>query len=163
MVRIKVEGLEEVADRFDSLDSGALMDAAVRGLGRGLEYIKNDAVMNVPVDTGNLKNHIMTEVSPKGETLEGTVKAATEYAIYVEMGTGPNGEASHAGVSPDAAGRVTYSPKGWVYMDAAGKFHYTRGQPARPFLYPAFKANSGKAVEEVVKAVASELRKQLGG
>ena len=47
-----------------------------------------------------------------------------EYAPYVELGTGKY----VAGGSPP-----------WVYQDDEGNWHWTAGNPARPFIVPAAK------------------------
>lgn len=74
-----------------------------------------------PVDTGNLRNSIT-------HTVNGAEKAAyvgtnSEYAVYVEMGTGQY----------VAGGR----PTPWVYQDDKGNWHRTHGQRAQPYIKPA--------------------------
>lgn len=49
----------------------------------------------------------------------------SEYGAYVELGTGIYAEGG--------GGR----PTPWVYQDAKGNWHYTRGNKAQPFLKPA--------------------------
>ena len=74
-----------------------------------------------PVDTGNLRNSITHEV--KDDEKAAYIGSNTEYAAYVELGTGQ------------------YYPGGrqdpWVYQDAKGNWHLTHGQRARPYLKPA--------------------------
>ena len=74
-----------------------------------------------PVDTGNLRNSITHEV--KDDEKAAYIGSNTEYAAYVELGTG------------------IYYPGGrqdpWVYQDAKGNWHLTHGQRARPYLKPA--------------------------
>ena len=48
-----------------------------------------------------------------------------EYGVYQELGTGIYAEGG--------GGR----PTPWVYQDAKGNWHYTRGNKAHPFLKPA--------------------------
>lgn len=93
--------------------------------------------------------------------------------MYVEMGTGPVGEANHAGISPNVNPMYTqpyvlrtskngkkYRVKGWYYFnEKSGSVRYTEGQPARPFMYPA-------AVEtqaEVEAAIQNEILKGVTG
>ena len=73
--------------------------------------------------TGNLRNSI-THVVDDGETAV-YIGTYIEYAIYVELGTGIYAEGG--------GGR----PTPWVYQDAKGNWHYTRGNKAQPFLKPA--------------------------
>lgn len=74
-----------------------------------------------PVDTGNLRNSITHTVN-EGEQAA-YIGTNSNYAIYVEMGTGiyVNG------------GRDTP----WVYKDAKGNWHRTRGHPAQSFIKPS--------------------------
>ena len=88
---------------------------------RGLEKIglvaEGYAKKLCPVDTGNLAAIIGTN---------------NEYAAYVELGTGIHAEGG--------GGR----PTPWVYQDAKGNWHYTRGNKAQPFLKPAAADHAGQ-------------------
>lgn len=96
-------------------------DAVLRALERcGMEaegYAKDLA----PVDTGRLRNGISHAVSE--DEMAAYVGSNTSYAPYVELGTGIYAE----------GGR----PTPWVYQDAQGNWHWTRGNRAHPFLKPA--------------------------
>lgn len=72
-----------------------------------------------PVDTGNLRNSITHKVLEK----EVHIGTNNEYAAYVELGTGKEAE----GGRPDP----------WVYQDDEGRWHWTAGNPAQPYLKPA--------------------------
>ena len=61
-----------------------------------------------------------------------------EYAAYVELGTGIYAEGG--------GGR----PTPWVYQDAKGNWHYTRGNKAQPFLKPAVAEHADK-YREIIK------------
>lgn len=94
---------------------------------RGLEKIglvaEGYAKKLCPVDTGNLRNsitHVVDEQEPAA-----IIGTDNEYAAYVELGTGIYAEGG--------GGR----PTPWVYQDAKGNWHYTRGNKAQPFLKPA--------------------------
>lgn len=80
--------------------------------------------------TGNLRNSI-THVVDDGETAV-YIGTYIEYAIYVELGTGIYAEGG--------GGR----PTPWVYQDAKGNWHYTRGNKAQPFLKPAAADHAGQ-------------------
>lgn len=88
-----------------------------------------------------------------------------EYAPYVEFGTGPKGAANHRGISPDVSPVYRLTPwwihesmvdpevpqvYGWFYIDTdQGRFYRVSGQPAHPFLYPAF-ADNEKTIKDLV-------------
>lgn len=98
-----------------------------------------------PVDTGNLRNSITHQVVLNGAvttspeviniSLDGTgevyIGTNVEYAAYVELGTGSENV---------AGGR----PTPWVYQDAKGQWHYTRGNKAQPFLKPAAERHAAQ-------------------
>lgn len=96
-------------------------DAVLRALERcGMEaegYAKDLA----PVDTGNLRNSISHKVDDGEPAVY--IGSNTSYAPYVELATGIYAE----------GGR----PTPWVYQDANGNWHWTRGNQAHPFLKPA--------------------------
>ena len=94
------------------------------------------------------------ELTEKGFT--GKVFTNKEHGIYVVLGTGPKGEASHNGISPEI--KPIYSPSGWVYYDVdKQKFIFTNGQPARPFMYPALHENRDK----LSKFIQSKVQKKI--
>ena len=98
-------------------------DAVLRALERCGSQAEGYAKDLAPVDTGNLRNSI----SHKVDDGEAAVYIGTNvsYAPYVELGTGkyyPGGR-----------------PTPWVYRDEEGRFHWTAGNPAQPFLAPAVK------------------------
>lgn len=78
-----------------------------------VEFVVGAAVLNCPVDTGNLRSSINGKVID--ETL-GRVGTNVEYAPYVEFGTGEKAE------------------------DGKGKSGFT-GQKPQPFLRPAIMDN----------------------
>lgn len=153
MIAIDVQGMQDVLEAVSRMNGEEILKAARPGLQQGLGRIRDDARANCPEDTGELRERIRTRTRLKGGELVGEVIAGAPHSVYVEMGTGPRGEAQHAGVDPARAQRVTYSPKGWVYPTKDGGFRFTRGMPARPFLYPAYKANEARVQQDVARTV----------
>lgn len=107
-------------------DHSAEVSAEIKAaLLRGLEKIglvaEGYAKNLCPVDTGNLRNSITHTVDEQEPAA--IIGTNNEYAAYVELGTGKYAE----------GGR----PTPWVYQDAKGNWHYTRGNKAQPFLKPA--------------------------
>ena len=87
-----------------------------------------------PVDTGNLRNSISHKVDPEEPAVY--IGSNTSYAPYVELATGIYAE----------GGR----PTPWVYQDANGNWHWTRGNKAQPFLKPAV-ADHAKEYQSIIK------------
>ena len=103
------------------------------------EEIKEDAKQRVVVGKyqgGSLRQSIATEEKTK---LSFRIYAAEKYAAYVEFGTG---------------GLVDI-PKGWESLAAQFKGKGIRqvNLPARPYMYPAFKAGSKQYVKDLDKAL----------
>ena len=101
--------------------SAEIKAALLRGLEKAGLVAEGYAKKLCPVDTGNLRNsitHVVDESEPA--VIIGT---DSEYGAYVELGTGKYAD----------GGR----PTPWVYQDAKGNWHYTRGNKAQPFLKPA--------------------------
>lgn len=112
----------EITDNSKKV-SAAIKAALLRGLEKCGLVAEGYAKKLCPVDTGNLRNsitHVVDEQEPAA-----IIGTDNEYAAYVELGTGIYAEGG--------GGR----PTPWVYQDAKGNWHYTRGNKAQPFLKPA--------------------------
>lgn len=112
----------------------AFRAACLRALERcGMEaegYAKDLA----PVDTGRLRNSISHQVDDSENAVY--IGTNVSYAPYVELATGIYAD----------GGR----PTPWVYQDDAGNWHWTRGNPAQPFLAPAVK-NHAQTYSNIIK------------
>ena len=119
----------EITDNSKEV-SGAIHAALLRGLEKCGLVAEGYAKKLCPVDTGNLRNsitHVVDEQEPAA-----IIGTNNEYAAYVELGTGKYAE---------GGGR---RPTPWVYQDAKGNWHYTRGNKAQPFLKPAAADHAGQ-------------------
>ena len=109
-------------------------DAVLRALERCGEQAEGYAKDLAPVDTGNLRNSISHKVDDGEPAVY--IGSNTSYAPYVELATGIYAE----------GGR----PTPWVYQDANGNWHWTRGNKAQPFLKPAV-ADHAKEYKSIIK------------
>ena len=100
-------------------------DAVLRALERCGEQAEGYAKDLAPVDTGVGRNSISHQVDESEPAAY--IGTNLDYMIYQELGTGKYAEGG--------GGR----PTPWVYQDAQGNWHWTRGNPAQPFLAPAVK------------------------
>ena len=153
MSSITIVGVDSLRERLENIKAG-ILPAAKEAAEDAMQTMKADAIKNCPVDTGELRGSIQTKVEIVDGNLEARLYSPLDYAVYVEMGTGPVGEANHADAAPVP---VTYRATGWTYHDEDG-FHYTRGQPARPFLYPAFKANKQVVLGKIMAAIRKKIK-----
>lgn len=115
----------------------AMLEAKARALESCGLVAEGYAKKATPVDTGNLRNSISHKVTEDAVYI-GT---NTEYAPYVEFGTGKY----YPGGRPDS----------WVYQDDKGNWHRTEGSKAQPFLKPAV-ADHAKQYRGIIE---SEMKK----
>ena len=124
-------------------DHSAEVSAEIKAaLLRGLEKVglvaEGYAKKLCPVDTGNLRNSITHTVDE--EEPAAYIGSNTEYAAYVELGTGKY----------VSGGR----PTPWVYQDEKGNWHRTHGQKAQSYLKPAVADHANtyrKIIEDELK------------
>lgn len=74
---------------------GNVNESCRKGLERGAKKIQKNAKLLAPVDTGHLRNSIKTKSETTQEGAEAQVYTNTEYAPYVEFGTGQRGKESN--------------------------------------------------------------------
>lgn len=119
-------------------NSKAVLEAFQQAVEKGLEecglVAEGYAKKLAPVDTGNLRNSISHKVDTDEPACY--IGSNVEYAVYQEMGTGQY----------VTGGR----PTPWVYQDAKGNWHWTKGNPAKPFLKPAV-ADHAKEYRQIIE------------
>ena len=98
------------------------------------QFVKDSAVLLVPVDTGNLRGSINYQVNEN--ELYVRIGTPGKYGPYIEFGTGEFAEGGN--------GRKG----GWFFIDDKGEKHFTFGNKPQPFLRPALLNN-----KEVIKKI----------
>lgn len=150
----------------------------MKGVKRATVFVQGEAKAlcgGFKISKGELRQSIYTATENEGDICRGVCYTNKEYAPYVEFGTGPNGQKSHAGVSPNVS--LVYSQTGWtipanamsvgdaeayglgVAKNSDGEVlgYYTKGQPAKPFMYPALKNNEREAADIIMNYVRDRL------
>lgn len=126
-----------------SLRTRPLIDAARRGAGFGVseagQILVEEEKNNVPVDTGNLRDHIHAELVESTET---RVVVAVSPA-YEDPGP--------YGIDPAYARRIE---EGFVDTDSLGRVYH---QAAQPFVRTSWDAKQGDARQAIVDGIYSEL------
>lgn len=164
-----VNGVNDLMRKFNQL--GSMEPIVYKSVKRQSEVVRGVAVKlcqvyfpkgdPIPgVSSGELRGSIKTMVQQDGDATIGVVYTNKEYAPYVEFGTGPVGQANHSGISPNVA--VAYVQEGWVWPDKEGGFHYTEGQPAQPFMYPALKTMEKRVIAAIKNDLQAGIR-EVGG
>lgn len=148
-----------------------------RAVAQAIQIVRSAAVNNCHADTGELRQSIYAEITGDSTRAVGTCWTNKAYAPYVEFGTGPKGQADHAGISPDVTPVYTQSPwwihesqvdrrvaekYRWFYIDTPeGRFYQCTGQPAHPFMYPALHDNEDKILSDMTASFRAEIGKVL--
>lgn len=81
-MQIRVEGMDGVIDALRRKEA-EIERKASRGMAKGCKLVKSEARERCPVDTGELRRSITSQV----EGMFGIVGTNKEYAGYVELGT----------------------------------------------------------------------------
>ena len=135
---LEIEGLENLINKLDDIEKAEYIQ---RALTKSCLMVEAQAKVNCPVDDGQLRQSIGSEI----EGNIGVIGTNVEYAPYVHQGTGiyaVNGD-----------GRKTR----WKYQDAKGEWHSTIGQPPNPFLEKALDANR----EEIIDTFKEEIKREV--
>lgn len=104
--------------------------------------VQNEAKTICPVDSGRLRSSISYEV----DNDNGFIGTNTEYAPWIEMGTGLFSSTGDGRQDP------------WSYQDASGQWHHTSGMKPQPFLKPALTNNANRIVDIFKEAIKEEIR-----
>lgn len=144
-IDVEITGVSELVVKFEMLKH-EIQPAVMRGVNRGLALIETRAKNRCPVDTGHLRGSIRTRSAAPLENgaVSGLVFTPTEYAIYVECGTGMRGRSSF----PYMLEKFTpkYKAK-WP------------GQVAQPYMIPSMLESKSEATRMVAQAVKASIKK----
>lgn len=140
MAEVYVEGLDKLLRKLDEI---ARVEAVQEGLKNACYIVWASAQDKCPVDDGTLRRSITRSI----EYDKGIVGTNTEYASYVEYGTGL--------FSEFRSGRKDVP---WQYEDAEGNKRITRGQRPQPYLRPALVENKDKIVECICRSIKNKAR-----
>lgn len=122
----------------------ALDDAITAFLHEAAGELQSQVQRNTRVDTGQLKNSWEYKVD-QGKN-EATVGSGLENAIWEEFGTGE--------YALEGNGRKG----GWVYVDAKGEGHFTRGKtPSRAF-FKAYTSTKPKIIKRAEQVIGAKMK-----
>ena len=138
---IRMEGMNEVLDRVESLAEAAALEQA---LGRACALVERDAKRNAPKGNGELRRSITSKIENRGDELVGIVYTPLEYAPYVEYGTG---------LFAEEGGRKDVP---WCYQDDEGEWHTTSGMRPQPYMRPALNQNREQIIRILKEGVNND-------
>ena len=153
-----IANMDSLLKKLDRL-GGDCRSAIKRGMKTTLQATEDDA--EAFTKYGRVKATTHNEfLKDKSDVIEGRVFCNHPAVQYIEFGTGPVGAANHSGVSPNIP--LTYHPTSWAYHSEEYGWVTTKGQPAKPFLYPAAKQNESVFEGETRKELLSAIMKAGG-
>lgn len=177
---MSVDGMKDLEQKLDKLSKTNVR----KEVARAIQTVRNAAVFNAPTRRhgsggGSLKQSIFADIYENDGSVIGECYTNNDHAIFVEFGTGPVGQANHAGISPDQ--NPVYSQTGWMIPgdamepEAAEQYglgiargkddeiigYYTNGQPAQPFMYPALKDNQKEIMEDFLSEFTVNLERNM--
>lgn len=129
------QSVEEAKKQLESLNSkvdSTLASVISQLTQEGCDYMKSV----VKRSTGELSDSISSTFDES--TCTGRISVGSDYAIFVEYGTGIKGATSpHPNPAPDwVYDSNNHGAAGWWYFDKkAQKLRWTQGQPANAFVY----------------------------
>lgn len=137
---IELEGLQGVLNNLKK-EGGKIAKELDQELSAGARDIEKSAKRLVPVDTGRLRNSISAS---RVEFLSWEVVAQTNYAAYIEFGTGR--------LVDVPAGLEAYA------IQFKGRGIKEVNLPARPFLFNSVFAYIPKIQKEIIEILKRERR-----
>ena len=176
-MKVEIKGMESLRRKLKATPK-VLEDAMWDATFEISELIKQAAELRLASSVkygngelmGSLKNEAVINAQGK---IVGRVWSDKEQAIYREFGTGPVGQESQKdipeGVTPVYSTSAWFIPVEKVDVDLEAvygipritiqdrEFYVTRGQPARPFLYPSLK----EIVEQAPDIYKTHVQKRL--
>lgn len=121
--------MNEITINLEKVINELLPETIEKGLEKACQLVENDAKQRCPVDDGTLR----ASITHKVEDQIGVIGSNLEYAVYVHEGTGL--------YAKDGKGRKQVP---WIYKDAQGHTHATKGNRPNPFLQEAVDENMGE-------------------
>ena len=147
---ISMQGLDAYIDKFTKSPEKLIENIRKKAL-KLSEDLAGKQRMNCPVETGALRESIETFLERDGDTITAGTRTNNEYALYVEMGTGPAGDRNGHPLDKEL-GVVRKTEKWKVHVPGVG-YRYTEGQAAQPFMYTGMKEMESEITNELGSAV----------
>lgn len=176
-MRKGITGLDKLMGKYGKLAQVVANKNLEPAVGKAAKAVQAEAKLLCPVNDGELRRSIRTMTESRSDKTIGIVYTNKKHGTYVEFGTGPKGEADHAGISPVVTPAYSQSPW-WIHESKIDKetaeqyhmfaletkegiFYQSSGQAAQPFLYPALKNNEERVTRNISNHLSREIRKAV--
>ena len=165
----EIRGFDRLMKKLEGVSTEDILPAVnkatlfVEGQAKELAPVASEFSRAIGAISGQLRESIHTRVETEGEKITGTVFTATEYAPYVEFGTGVKGNGTYP-YQPEGI-TLSYKDKGWSFPNPMHpeEFIHTKGQKAQPFMYPALHQNRKKVDQILQDGIKQAIREKMGG
>lgn len=173
----KLENADRLISKLQQISANDASEVCTQAVRQGGLLVQAQARLLITYVSGDLIRSVKVRNKSTSKGAEATVYTNSPYAAYYEFGTGPNGEANHNGISPNV--NVHYKQQGWmipgdamtpdraegygfkvVYKGDEPIGYLTKGQYARPFMYPAVHDNKDKINENAKKLLMKKLKER---
>jgi HK97 gp10 family phage protein len=162
-------------NKLSKMDTKISQEVATTAVKQAGVMVQSQARLLISSDSGSLARSIKIKNEIDEKKAKSSVYTNSGHGPYYELGTGPNGEANHQGISPNVSPR--YRQTGWMIpadamtVDKAESYgfrvaykngdvigYYTRGQMARPFMYPALHDQEDKIMKNTERLFKKKLK-----
>lgn len=148
-----VVGLDSLLKKLNKL-GGNVEEVLYKSMQKQGKLVKGDAKELCPVDTGDLSQSIKRQTKRYKGKIASKIYTNSEYAAYVEFGTGKVGERTNTNTKVN----VSYKQDKWRVNIPDVGVRWIEGQPAQPYLYPALKNNEEKILKNIKEDVKQAIR-----
>ncbi|MCU7192567.1 hypothetical protein GMB34_13665 [Turicibacter sanguinis] len=152
---MSVQNVDKLLKKLKRMDMD-VNDTLMPIMARQAKFVQGTAKDLCPVDLGQLRNSIRTTTRKSKYKVTALVHTNTEYAAYVEFGTGKVGETTP--VANKYPGPLSYKQTKWRARIPDVGWRYVAGQSAQPFLYPALKNNESKVRDNIANDLKQVIR-----
>lgn len=152
---MSVQNVDKLLRKLKRMDID-VNDTLAPIMARQAKFVQGTAKDLCPVDLGQLRNSIRTTTRKSKYKVTALVHTNTEYAAYVEFGTGKVGETTP--VANKYPGPLSYKQTKWRARIPDVGWRYVAGQSAQPFLYPALKNNESKVRDNIANDLKQVIR-----
>ena len=151
-------GLDDLIKNLEDVDD-VVISGSVKGVQKTLESARSTAVYLAPVKTNELREKIVANpVQVEGNEVSGDLSSTAPHGAYVEFGTGQRGSDSPS--PPKSPEDVPYTLKKEHKKGGkgTGEFYDYMGQPAQPYMYPAFVEAEVELAQNIADEIMDEMK-----
>lgn len=158
MATVTIKNLDRLSKKLDKLSKLNIE----KNMTKAVSLVHAQAKGLAPVDYGFLKGSIHMSVKKNSNEVIGKVYTNSEYASFVEFGTGVKGKGTYPYSIPNL--NLSYKSEPWLYYNERwNKWVCTHGQVAQPFMYKALHLHEETIKKLLKQDIKTSLNKICNG